>query len=55
MESHLYADFFMPGKGTTESFGKRISQAKNSCVFSTKCIDKSLYYDIIQSNHRKHI
>ena len=23
--------------------------------FYLKCIDKSLYYDIIQSNHRKHI
>ena len=28
---------------------------KIPAFFYLKCIDKSLYYDIIQSNHRKHI
>ena len=28
---------------------------KIPAFFWRKCIDKSLYYDIIQSNHRKHI
>ena len=30
-------------------------QGKIPLFFYLKCIDKSLYYDIIQSNHRKHI
>ena len=38
-----------------EALERGFLRQKIPAFFSLKCIDKSLYYDIIQSNHRKHI